>query len=46
MGDIIVLEDVNARTNDEQTTMFDTNEAVYGRKGWSKATSSRYECYN
>ena len=30
MGDIILLGDFNARTKDEQTTMFNTNEAVYG----------------
>ena len=30
MGDIMLLGDFNARTKDEQTTMFDTNEAVYG----------------
>ena len=30
MGDILLLGDFNARTKDEHTTMFDTNEAVYG----------------
>ena len=30
IGDIILLGDYNARTKDEQTTMFDTNEAIYG----------------
>ena len=30
MGDIILLGDFNAQTKDEQTTMFDTNEVVYG----------------
>ena len=30
MGDIMLLGDFNARTKNEQTTMFDTNEAVYG----------------
>ena len=29
MGTIILLGDFNAQTKDEQTTMFDTNEAVY-----------------
>ena len=27
---IILLGDCNVQTKDEQTTMFDTNEAVYG----------------
>ena len=30
MGDIILLGDFNARTKDDHSTMFDTNEAVYG----------------
>ena len=30
MRDIILLGDFNARTKDEQTIMFDTNETVHG----------------
>ena len=30
MGDIIRLGNFNARTKNEQTTMFDPNEVVYG----------------
>ena len=30
MRDIILIGDFDARTKDEQTAMFDTNEAVYG----------------
>ena len=30
MRDTILLGDFDAQTKDEQTTMFDTNEAVYG----------------
>ena len=30
MGDIIILGDFHARTKDEQTTIFNTNEVVYG----------------
>ena len=30
MGYKILLGDFNAQTKDEQTTMFDTTEAVYG----------------
>ena len=30
MVNILLLGDFNARTKDEQTTMFDTNKAVYG----------------
>ena len=30
MGDIILLGDFNAQTKDEQTTIFDANDAVYG----------------
>ena len=30
MGDIILLGKLNARTKDENTTTFATNEAVYG----------------
>ena len=30
MGDVLLLEDLNSQTTDEQTTMFDINEVVYG----------------
>ena len=34
--DIILSEDFNARTKDEQTTKFDTREAMYGEMRWQK----------